>query len=44
MMITSHYMRRGIHLLIFFDCVRLYYEGKVEVNVLSKDDCDSDEE
>lgn len=28
----------------FFDCVRLYYEGKVEVNVLSKDDCDSDEE
>ena len=28
----------------FFDCVRMYYEGSVEVNVLSKDDCDSDEE
>jgi hypothetical protein len=28
----------------FYECVKLYYEGSTEVNLLTKEDCDSDVE
>jgi hypothetical protein len=28
----------------FYECVKMYYEGSTEVNCLTKEDCDSDEE